>query len=200
MGKEIRSTLEIALEKAEKIGKASKEELELEKIKEQAKKLAAKFMENQKVNLKEELISLTIDKSDIFKKAAFKSALEVFLKNIVLPRGESQLQNAKIALQGIKSLFQNVPEVEKLCAEVERLLKEYYQNLFTIYEELKKRLAAGVEDLEKVLSEQMGAQVKVSIENHPQFKEEWQKIKERLDQEYGRPLEYFKNLFEKLIP
>ncbi len=200
MGKEIKSTLEIALEKAEKIGKASREELELERIKEQAQKLAAKFMENQQLNLKEELISLTADKPDIFKKSAFKAVMEVFLRNIVLPRGEHQLQNAEIALQGIKSLFQNLPEVDKLCAEVEKLLKEYYQHLLAIYEELKRRFAAGVEDLQKAISEQMGTEVKISVEEHPQFKEEWQKIKDRLDQEYGRPLEYFKNLFEKLIP
>jgi len=200
MGNEIKSTLEIALEKAEKIGKASKEELELERIKEQAQKLAAKFMENQEVDLKEELISLTLDKPNTFKRTAIKSAMSVFLRNIVLPRAEHQLQNAKIALEGIKKLFQNLPEVEKLCAEIEKLLQEYYQHLTAIYEELKKRFAAGVEDLQKAISEQMGAEVKISVEDHPQFKEEWQKIKDRLDQEYGRPLEYFKNLFEKLIP
>jgi len=45
----------------------------------------------------------------------------------------------------------------------------------------------------------LGAEVKVNVEEHPQFKEEWNKIKEKLDEEYGKQLEYFKNLFKKII-
>ena len=196
---EIKSTLEIALEKAEKIGKASKEELELERLKEEAKRVAAKFMESQDIDLKEKLFSLVKDKPNKFKKAVLESAIDVFLRNIILPVTQTQLKNAQIAVDGLRNLFKHVPEIENLCRELERFIQQYNENITKIYEELKERFSGGLEDLEKALSKEMGAEVKISVESHPQFKEEWQKIKDKIDQEYQRHLNYLKNIFKKLI-
>ena len=196
---EIKSTLEIALEKAEKIGKASKEELELERLKEEAKRVAAKFMESQDIDLKESLFSLVKDKSNKFKKAVLESAIDVFLRNIILPVTQTQLKNAQIAVDGLRNLFKHIPEIENLCRELERFIQQYNENITKIYEELKERFSGGLEDLEKALSKEMGAEVKISVESHPQFKEQWQKIKDKVDQEYQRHLDYLKNIFKKLI-
>ncbi|PMP66159.1 MAG: hypothetical protein C0190_05930 [Thermodesulfobacterium geofontis] len=199
MAEEIKSTLEIALEKAEKIGKASKEELELLKIKEEAQRLSAKFLRNELPNLEENLSELLKDKTSQQKKVIYQSIVDVFLKNIVLPKYEYQFDDAKKALEGLKKIFTKVPEISKLCQQIEALLKEYLTHKEVIYNELLKRFNAGVSALEKALSDQLGAEVKVNVEEHPQFKEEWNKIKEKLDEEYGKQLEYFKNLFRKIV-
>ncbi len=199
MGDEIKSALEIALEKAEKIGKASKEELELIKLKEEAQRLSAKFLREDFSEFETELRKLLENKTPEQRKAILKSVLSVFLKNIVLPYTQYQLEDAKKALEGLKILFKKVPDISRLCQEIEKLLSSYYINKEAVYNELSKRFSAGVEALEQALSDQMGTEVKINVEEHPQFKEEWNKIKEKLDEEYGNQLEYLKNIFEKII-
>jgi len=199
MAEEIKSTLEIALEKAEKIGKASKEELEFFQLKEEAQKLSAKFLRNEISDFENSLSNLLKDKSSQQKKAIYQGMVDVFLKNIVLPKYEYQMDDAKKALEGLKKIFKKVPEISKICQQLEALLREYLMHKETIYNELLKRFNAGVSALEKALSDQLGAEVKVNVEEHPQFKEEWNKIKEKLDEEYGKQLEYLKNLFRRIV-
>jgi len=195
MADEIKSTLEIALEKAEKIGKASKEELELLQLKEEAQRLSGKFLRDDLPDFEEKIVEILKNKNPQQKKVIYQGIVDVFLKNIVLPHYEYQIDNNKKAIEGLKKIFKNVPEISKICQQLEILIKEYYRHK----EALLKRFNTGVEALEKALSDQLGAEVKVNIEEHPQFKEEWNKIKEKLDEEYGKQLEYFKNLFRKIV-
>jgi hypothetical protein len=199
MGDEIKSTLEIVLEKVEKIGKASKEELEALKLQEEAQKLAAKFLRGELTEFEKSLNEFLKDKDSKARKTVVKSIVNVFLRNIVLPYTHYQLEDAKKALEGLKQVFKKIPEISRLCDEIVKLLQGYYNHKEAIYNELVKRFSAGVEALEQALSDQMGAEVKINVEEHPQFKEEWNKIKEKLDEEYGKQLEYLKNLFEKIV-
>jgi len=200
MGDKIKSTLELALEKAEKIGKASKEELQLIELKEKAQKLSARFLKNEVEDFEKALTELLQGKNPSQRKEIIKSMVEVFLKNITLPWFEYQIDNSKKALEGLTFIFKNIPEISRLTQEIERILKEYYNHKEAIYNELKSRFEGGVEELEKNLSAQLGAEVKINIEEHPQFKEEWRKIKEKLDEEYERHLTYLKDLFRKIVP
>ncbi|MDF2954032.1 MAG: hypothetical protein OD816_001277 [Thermodesulfobacterium sp.] len=199
MPDEIKSALEIALEKAEKIGKASKEELEVFKLKEEAQRLVAKFLRNEISDFEERIKEFLKDKNPQQKKIIYQGMVDVFLRNVVLPSYEYQLEDIKKTLEGLRNLFKNIPEISKICQQLEKLLKEYYTHKEAIYNELVKRFNTGVEALEKALSDQLGTEVKVSVEEHPQFKEEWNKIKSKLDEEYGKQLEYFKNIFKKIV-
>ena len=200
MAEEIKSALEIALEKAERIGKASKEELELYQLKEEAQRLSAKFLRNELSDFEDKFNEFLQNKTSQQKRIIYQSVIDVFLKNIVLPKSEYQLEDGKKALEGLKIIFKRVPELSKVYQQIEKLLKEYYTHKETLYNELLKRFNTGVEALEHALSDQLGTEVKINVEEHPQFKEEWNKIKEKLDEEYGKQLEYLKNLFRKIIP
>ncbi|RKX61772.1 MAG: hypothetical protein DRP34_05245 [Thermodesulfobacteriota bacterium] len=199
MAEEIKSALEIALEKAERIGKASKEELELYQLKEEAQRLSAKFLRNELSDFENKFNEFLQNKTSQQKRIIYQSVIDVFLKNIVLPKSEYQLEDGKKALEGLKIIFKRVPELSKVYQQIEKLLKEYYTHRETLYDELLKRFNTGVEALEHALSDQLGTEVKINVEEHPQFKEEWNKIKEKLDEEYGKQLEYLKNLFRKII-
>ncbi|MCU4138250.1 MAG: hypothetical protein MW689_000039 [Thermodesulfobacteria bacterium] len=199
MAEEIKSALEIALEKAERIGKASKEELELYQLKEEAQRLSAKFLRNELSDFEDKFNEFLQNKTSQQKRIIYQSIIDVFLKNIVLPKSEYQLEDGKKALEGLKIIFKRVPELSKVYQQIEKLLKEYYTHRETLYDELLKRFNTGVEALEHALSDQLGTEVKINVEEHPQFKEEWNKIKEKLDEEYGKQLEYLKNLFRKII-
>lgn len=199
MPDEIRSTLEIALEKAEKIGKASKEELKLIELQEEAQRLAAKFLREELSDFRERLETMLKDKKPQEKKAILKGMVQVFLRNIVLPLNEDQLEDGKKALKGLKLLFDKMPDMDRLLKEIEKLLIQYNTHKETIYQQMVERFSAEIEMIEQALSSQLGAEVHVDPENHPKFKEEWRKIKEKLDEEYNRQLEYLKGIFNKIV-
>jgi len=199
MGEEIRSTLEIALEKAEKIGKASKEELEWERHKEEALSLVGKFLKGEITDFKSETQRFLSTLKENYRKKALKTIVDALLRNLVLPHEEYHLKDMKNILKALKDLLREIPQIEKLLNDTERLLEEYLLQKETIYQELERRFAEGISALEKAVSEELGAKVKISPEAHPQFQEEWRKIKEHLDREYGRQLEYVKNLLSKIF-
>ncbi len=199
MGDKIRSTWEIVQEKLAQIGKASPEELKFEKLKEETLKHLAKYL-NEPTSTWEDTVEPYLKDIDILdQKKVFKIITETLLKNIVLPKMETQLENSKRALLGLQRLFKNLPEIKKLILQVQALLEEYYQQRLNLYEELKKGLSREIAVLEKALSNQLGMEVKVPVEQHPQFQEEWKKFSDRLDKEAERQLEYAKQIFLKLV-
>lgn len=199
MGEEIKSTLEIALEKAERFGKATREELEWERQKEKVLILVGKFLKGEIESPFSELKEFLKTQSKDSHKRLLALAVETLLKNIALPRDEFHLKEIQRTLGALKDAFKNIPQVDQLFNEFEKLLKDYQAHKKAIYQELLKRFSSGISALEKAVSEQLGAKVKLAPESHPQFQEEWNKIKEQLDKEYGRQIDYFKALLLKIV-
>ena len=79
---EIKSALELALEKAEQYGRASKEDLRQDKFKEEGRQLAVRYLKEEDVDLKKELAAMPPEAQP----AARQAMKEVFLRNIILPR------------------------------------------------------------------------------------------------------------------
>lgn len=199
MGDEIKSTLELALEKAEKFGRATKEELEWERTKERALGIVGRFLKGEITDLEQEVNNFFKGIPQDVQRKSLRVIVETLLKNLNLPREERQLEESKRILSGLKALLKRVPKIDQLFQEMERLLKDYFHHKETIYQELLKRFSVSISALERAVSEQIGAQVRLSPEAHPQFKEEWTKIKEHLDNEYGKQLEYMKSLLLKIV-
>ncbi len=193
---EIKSTLEIAMEKAEKIGRASKEEIKREELIKQGRRLAARFLQAKDFSLAEELARLEPNDRPLI----LKGAVDTLLYNIVFPKDEQDLQELRRVLEGLVIIFAQFPEVRKLAQEVEKLLSLYYQHYQQLYEQFKQQFQAQALQMEEALSQQLGAQVKVPPEMTPQFQEEWRKVKDKLQQQFKPQLDYLKNLFKKMLP
>ncbi|OAQ20983.1 DUF6657 family protein [Thermosulfurimonas dismutans] len=193
---EIKSALEIALEKAEKIGRASREELKLEELKEKGQRLAAKFLNSEEeIDLAAEIARLNPSEKGPF----IKGIIFTLLRNINLPRDEYALEGAKKALLGLEIVFSAFPDVKQLTQEIERLLSQYLQHRKALYEQLKQQFESQLAGVEEALRNQMGVQVQVDVEMQPQFQEEWRKVRDQLDPQYERQLEYLKNIFAKAL-
>ncbi|HIE33087.1 MAG TPA: hypothetical protein EYP81_03455 [Thermodesulfobacteriaceae bacterium] len=193
---EIKSALEIALEKAEKIGRASREELKLEELKEKGQRLAAKFLSSEEeIDLAAEIARLNPSEKGPF----IKGVIFTLLRNVNLPRDEYALEGAKKALLGLEIVFSSFPEVKQLTQEIERLLSQYLQHRKALYEQLKQQFESQLAGVEEALRNQMGIQVQVDVEMQPQFQEEWRKVRDQLDPQYERQLEYLKNIFAKAL-
>ena len=193
---EIKSTLEIALEKAEKIGRASKEELRREELIKQGRRLAARFLREKQFEFSKALAEIPLED----RPWVLKGAVDTLLCNIVFPRDEEDLKDIRRVLEGLVIVFATFPEVRNLAQEIEKLLLLYFQHYKQIYEQFRQQFQAQAAQMEEALSQQLGAQVKVSPEMTPQFQEEWRKVKAQLQEQFKPQLEYLKSLFLKMLP
>ncbi len=193
---EIKSTLEIALEKAARIGKASKEELRREELIRQGRKLAARFLNEKDFRLAEALAKVPAEERSL----VLQGAVDTLVRNIVFPRDRHALNEIRRVLDGLELLFAAFPQVKQLTAEIYKLLSLYLEQQNQIYEQFKQQFKGQMAEVEQALKQQYGEHVKVDVEMQPQFQEEWQKIKGQLEEQYRRQLDYLKNLFYKMVP
>lgn len=196
MGEEIKSTLEIVLEKVEKLGKASKEELRREELIKEGRRLAAKFLNEKDFSLLKALA--TVKPED--KPLILRGMVDTLVRNIVFPRDEHAIAEIERALLGLEQVFAAFPQVKQLTAEIKKLLLLFYQQQKQIYEQFKQQFKAQFSEVEEALKEQYGEQIKVDIEMQPKFQEEWRKIKGQLEEQYRQQLDYLKGLFYKMLP
>ncbi|NPA49314.1 MAG: hypothetical protein GXO20_04975 [Thermodesulfobacteria bacterium] len=196
MGEEIKSTLEIALEKAAKIGKASKEELRREELVKEGRRLAAKFLSEKEFNLLKELASVNPEDKPL----VVRGAVDTLVRNIVFPRDEHAFSEIEKVLKGLEQIFADFPQVKQLTAEIKKLLLLYHQQQKQLYEQFKQQFKVQMAEMEEALKQQYGEDVKVDMEMHPQFQQEWQKLKGQLEEQYRQQLDYLKGLFFKMLP
>ncbi|OAG28177.1 DUF6657 family protein [Thermodesulfatator autotrophicus] len=196
MGDEIKSALEIALEKAEKIGKASKEELRQEKLEKEGRRLAARFLQEKDFNLLKALAEVPSEDKPV----VLRAAVDTLVRNIVFPRDELTLKEIEKALKGLETIFIDFPQVRELSAEIKKLLTLYLQQQKQLFEQFKMQFQSQMGEIEEALKQQYGQAVKIEPEMLPQFQEEWGKVKGQLDAQYQRQLDYLKNLFYKMLP
>ncbi len=193
---EIKSTLEIALEKAARLGKASKEELRQEELVREGRRLAAKFLNEKDFPLAEALAKIPSEDRPL----VIRGAVDTLVRNIVFPRDQYALNDIRRVLDGLELIFAAFPQVKQLTAEIYKLLSLYLEQQKQIYEQFKHQFKGQMAEVEEALKQQYGEQIKVDIEMQPQFQEEWRKIKGQLEEQYRRQLDYLKNLFYKMIP
>ncbi len=196
MGEEIKSTLEIVLEKVEKLGKASKEELRREELIKEGRRLAAKFLNEKDFSLVKALAAVKPEDKPLI----LRGVVDTLVRNIVFPRDEHAIAEIERALLGLEQVFASFPQVKQLTAEIKKLLLLFYQQQKQIYEQFKQQFKAQFSEVEEALKEQYGEQIKVDIEMQPKFQEEWRKIKGQLEEQYRQQLDYLKGLFYKMLP
>jgi hypothetical protein len=168
---EIKSALELALEKAEQYGRASQEEMAAAQYQDQGRQLAVLY-------LKEEG-NLAVDLKNMPPSAqpAAKLAIkEVFLRNIGLPRENAVDPRQGRALDGLILVADNPKAMARLQTEFEQLLQQFIQVRSNALQQLKGRFAAGAGQLQRNMEAQYGQKVRVDVENLPQFQEEWRRF------------------------
>ena len=138
---EIRSALEIALEKADKLGRISREELDQQKYTDQGKKIAASYIQGGLDNLQEALSR--IDTSDV--SAVLQGVMDVLLRNIMLPRDSYQWESIDRALKGIMEMKgstagQVVPQIRQLLKSYEETRDQYREQF---KEQINQRMGGG---------------------------------------------------------
>jgi ferritin len=184
---EIKSTLEKVLERAATMGQASQEELASEEKKKQGMRLAADYLQGQATDFS--AAQETIEEEPLVR----KGLVEVFLRNIILPRDEDQQRTAR-AMQGLIELGRGSAELVTIFSEMKQVLEHYLQHKQEIRNQVEEAFRQQMEQALAQQTGQAGLGTKVDPSLHPKFQEEWSRIKGEVDEQYGQALEQHKNM------
>ena len=185
---EIKSALEIAMEKAERLGKASREELEKERWQSKGKKIAAQYINGEIESLRQELEKLPPGEIQ----EAISGAVEVLIRNIILPRDKFQWDNIKKAISGLTDL--KGTSVRQVTDRIVELLKMYEHTVNQYQEQVKAQFQAKLGGLQQAIAQQYGQEVAASLdlEALPEFQQEWGKIRSEIDSQFEEQLNQMK--------
>ena len=184
---EIKSALELALERAEQYGRASKEEMELAQHQEQGRRLAVQFLKGEG-DLEVDLKSLPPQTQ-----AAARLAIkEVFLRNLGLPRENAVDPRQDRAMEGLLLAADNRQAMAHLQTELEQVLQQYLQFRSNALQQLKARFAAGMGQMQQSMEAQYRQKMNLDVEHLPQFQEEWRRFDGQLQDQFGSMLENLK--------
>jgi len=195
---EIKSALEIALEKAKGISVPEKE-IEKDTALEQGKKLAAEYLKNPKFNLSAKLTEI----KDKNRNYILEGAVSVFLKNIVLPEDKERKKENLRAMEGFFILKKEKDKLRNFFAEIDQFFDDYLEQRKQLYEHLRRKYEQALKQNEqiKMLEEQFkqqGLKLRIAVEQNPQFQQEWRSLLSQLDQDYNAHLQSVKQQLESM--
>ncbi|MBM4295042.1 MAG: hypothetical protein FJ126_09110 [Deltaproteobacteria bacterium] len=185
---EIKSALEMALERAERFGRASKEEMAEARHREQGQRLAVNFLKGE-VDLEKELQAAPPEALPALK-AGIK---EVLLRNVALPRNGDPDPRLSLALEGLLLAATNPKAMARFKSEVEQLMTNFVQVRNNAFQQLKARFSATLGDYARALEMQLRQKVRLEVEHLPQFQEEWRKFLGQLQEQFEPLLEELKS-------
>jgi hypothetical protein len=180
---DIKSALELALEKAEQYGKASREEMALTQHQDQGRRLAVAFLKGEG-DLAADLKSLPPQAQP----AARLAVKEVLLRNLGLPRENAVDPRQDRAMEGLLLAADNPQAMARLQTEMEQILQQFLQFRNNALQQLKARFAAGMAQMQPQLRQKMN----LEVERLPQFQEEWLRFKGQLQGQFEPMLENLK--------
>ncbi len=190
---EIKSALELALEKAERIGKASPEEMQRIQWQEQARHLAAAYL-REDINLEEKLREAPPQAQPVLA----GTIRETLLRNIVLPREGVVDDNVTRALAGILQVVRDKKAAKGVVLEIDRIFKSFIQVRQNALEQLRAQFNMQLDSVKRALEAQMHRQVKIDVEQTPQFQEQWRTFEAQLIQQFEPLLERQKAMLATL--
>ena len=187
---DIKSALEIAMEKVEKLEQATEEERLKWKYVPEGEKLAARYL-REDCNLVIELGKY----EEKVRRYIIEGAGDILIRNINLPKNDLAKGNNRRAMEGLKSLRSDKVAVENVYSKLRQIFNHYVeqgeQQRKQAYEALKTEFEAKVR---QAMQQQLGliTGVKIDVEKQPQFQEEWRQMQTQLDSQYYKFLDDYK--------
>jgi hypothetical protein len=187
---DIKSALEIAREKVEKLGEVTEEERLRWKYVPEGEKLAARYLK-QNLNLVAELSKYEEKVIRYIK----EGATEILIRNINLPKNNLIRKNNKKAMDGLKTVKTDKVGVENIYSRMRNIFNHYMEQGEQQRKQAYARLKAEFEaKVQQAIQQQLGPVVgiKIDVERQPQFQEEWHRLQNHLDSQYIKLLDEYK--------
>lgn len=189
---DIKSAREIAMEKVEKLDKATDEDRLKWKYVPEGEKLAARYLKEE-CNLVAELSHY----EENARKYVKDGASDILVRNIALPKNEFVEKHNKRVMEGLKTLKSDKVKVENVFSALRRIFNHYMeqgkQQKKQAYESLKAEFEAKLQQaIQQQVGPVAGMMYKIAVERQPQFQEEWRKLEAQLESQYLRLLDEYK--------
>ena len=192
---EIKTAWEKAMEKVEKLGKATDEELRrLEHIP-AGNAMAAKFINEDNYDLETQL---TKYKGSGIRQYVMEGAMEVFLRNITLPHDEREKIRTEKAMAGVKTLKENKKQVDAVTDHIKNIISYYEQARQHSFGQFKKDFEAKIREAGNMLQKMPGNAASLEAQIQQQFQDEWRRVSMELDAQYEKALEEQKQQLLKI--
>jgi hypothetical protein len=185
---EIKSTMEMVLERAAKMAAAAAPEVENEDLVKTGMRFAADYL-NQKETDLSQLLGAQAPQEQV---SVRKGMVQTLLRNIVLPRDEQLQESGKIALQGVLSLGGESAEIQETCQELTQILEQYGQHKDQTTQQLEDAIRTQLE--QQQASQGQEGQQPVNPAMHPQYREELTKMLTNLNNQYNDAMEQRKEM------
>ncbi len=187
---EMKSALERALERAERLGEASEEDRRRWKYVPEGEKLAADCLKGEGDLLAE------VDRYDEnARPLVVEGAQGILVNSIDLPRTDDAKKVSKKAMEAIKELKRDKVALENVYTKLRRIFTHYEQEgeqqRRQAYEAVKRDVE---EKLRQAMQQQLGAGApeRIDVESQPQFQQEWRRMLAQLESQYLTLLEEYK--------
>lgn len=187
---EIKSTMDMVLERAAKMAAAAAPEVENEDLVKTGMRFAADYL-NQKETDLAQLLGAQAPQDQV---SVRKGMVQTLLRNIVLPRDEQLQESGKIALQGVLSLGGESAEIQAICQELTQILEQYGQHKEQTTQQLDDAIRAQLEQQQAGQGQGQEGQQPVNPAMHPQYHEELTKMLTSLNNQYNDAMEQRKDL------
>ncbi|MFC2024930.1 hypothetical protein ACFLTG_00750 [Chloroflexota bacterium] len=188
---DMKSALEIAMEKVAKLGEPTEEERLKWKYLPAGEQLAARYLKEKGYNL----VAVLSQHQEDERKYIIEGAAEVLIRNINLPKNDVAKRDNKKVMDGLKTLKSDKVSVENVYSKIRHLFNHYEeqgeQQRKQAYQSLKTDFEAKVQ---QAVQQQLGSLrgMKIDVEKQPQFQQEWHKVQTQLDSQYLTHLNEYK--------
>ena len=192
----IPSALERALERVEKLGRASAEDLERSRLKEEGQKLAALYL-NGEANLRSELNKY----EDGPERAGMAEGIEeVLIRNLALPTTDASKERNRLAMDGLKLTKKDPGAVENIFSKMRQIFNHYTGQGEMQRKEAHDKLKRDMQmRLSQVARQQGMPPIDLqNIERHPQFQMEWRKARVQMEAQYDLYMKEYKEQLSTL--
>ena len=113
---------------------------------------------------------------------------ETILANLNLPSDAEYKERLKHLESGIHMVTKEKRQVSYLFQQVDQFLEQYLQTKEQVNEQLKTQYEPQLKEKERLLAQQMGAQITLTPESDPEFMNLLAKNYARLDEQYNQAL------------
>jgi hypothetical protein len=194
---EIKSALEIALEKTENI-KGDKETIRAHELRQKGKKLASNFLqapEDKQINLYKEIKKYPKKEMRPVQEGAF----EVCMANLSLPREDYSEKTLKRLESAFSQLTGNKRQTAYLFQQTSQFFQQYLQNRQQLLQNIEEQFKPELQKKEQEISKQIGSKVKIDPNQLPEYKKAVQQNIGRFDRQYQEAFQQVKEELEKLF-
>lgn len=194
---EIRSTMDLVLERAARMGRASADEMQHEDLQRRGMQRGAEFLDkpDQKAS---DLQDQLKNAPEAERTALRHGMLATMLRNLFLPRDEEGKTRMERACQALVALHGGSAQIDGLCRELQQITGRYDEHRRQIEGQLKEQMRAQIQ---QALARETGMQTdanNIDPTLDPRYAQEWSHIEAELNSQYGQALDQYRAELSRL--